>query len=183
MIRADPERAPESISEGIALFHQIVRGIRRMRQPVIVGVNGAAAGGGLGLALACDFVIAAADASFVPAYTRIGASADGGTTWSVARLLGQRRALEWLMLGDPMNAEVALAAGLINRVVPADSLSAEVDALARRIAAGPVRVRGGEAPRLPGAGCFVRSPVGGRARQFRRGRRKSRFPGRHCRIL
>lgn len=69
--------------------------------------------------------------------TRIGASADGGTTWSVARLLGQRRALEWLMLGDPMNAEVALAAGLINRVVPADSLSAEVDALARRIAAGP----------------------------------------------
>jgi len=67
VIRADPERAPESISEGIALFHQIVRGIWRMRQPVIVGVNGAAAGGGLGLALACDFVIAAADASFVPA--------------------------------------------------------------------------------------------------------------------
>src|SRR5206468_7104547 len=68
--------------------------------------------------------------------TRIGASADGGTTWSVARLLGQRRALEWLMLGNPMHAGVALAAGLINRVVPADSLSAEVDALARRIPAG-----------------------------------------------
>ncbi|QCI68015.1 enoyl-CoA hydratase [Phreatobacter stygius] len=136
-IQADPDRAQATIGTGIEAFHDIVRCIRRMAQPVIAGVNGAAAGGGLGLALACDFVVAAADASFVPAYTRIGTSPDGGTTWSVAHILGQRRALEWIMLGDPMNAEAALAAGLINRVVPVDGLAAEVDALACRIAAGP----------------------------------------------
>ena len=131
------EGAPQEASKLIALFHQIVRCIRRMKPPVIVGVQGAVAGGGLGLALACDLVVAAESASFVPAYTRIGTSPDGGTTWSITRLIGQRRALEWIMLGDPMNAKDALEIGLINRVVPTDKLVAEVDALAQRIAAGP----------------------------------------------
>jgi 2-(1,2-epoxy-1,2-dihydrophenyl)acetyl-CoA isomerase len=82
-------------------------------------------------------VVAASDASFVPAYTRIGTSPDGGTTWSITRLIGHRRAMEWIMLGDPMSAEEAQRIGLINRVVPADKLGTEVDALARRIADGP----------------------------------------------
>ena len=84
--------APQAASRLIALFHQVIRCIRRMKPPVIAGVQGAVAGGGLGLALACDIVIAADDASFVPAYTRIGTSPDGGTTWSITRLIGQRRA-------------------------------------------------------------------------------------------
>jgi 2-(1,2-epoxy-1,2-dihydrophenyl)acetyl-CoA isomerase len=108
-----------------------------MPAPVLAGVQGAVAGGGLGLALACDLVVSASDATFVPAYTRIGTSPDGGTTWSITRLIGHRRAMEWIMLGDPMSAEEARAIGLINRVVPADRLAAEVDALARRIADGP----------------------------------------------
>lgn len=131
------ERAPQEAGKLIALFHQIVRCIRNMKPPVIAGVQGAVAGGGLGLALACDLVVAASDASFVPAYTRIGTSPDGGTTWSITRLIGQRRALEWITLGDPMTAETAKEIGLINRVVPADRLAAEVDAMAARIAAGP----------------------------------------------
>jgi 2-(1,2-epoxy-1,2-dihydrophenyl)acetyl-CoA isomerase len=129
--------APGRIGGLIALFHQIVRLIRRMRPQVIAGVQGPVAGGGLGLALACDLVIAADNASFVPAYTRLGTSPDGGTTWSITRLIGQRRALEWITLGDPMNAQDAAAIGLINRVVPAAQLDAEVAALARRIATGP----------------------------------------------
>jgi 2-(1,2-epoxy-1,2-dihydrophenyl)acetyl-CoA isomerase len=129
--------APEVIGRLIAMFHRTIRAIRRLNAPVIAGVHGAAAGGGLGLALACDIVIASEDASFVPAYTKLGTNPDGGTTWTVTRLLGPQRALEWLMLGEPKNARAAEKAGLVNRVVPRDALAAEVDALARRIAAGP----------------------------------------------
>jgi 2-(1,2-epoxy-1,2-dihydrophenyl)acetyl-CoA isomerase len=135
------ENAPEVVNRLIGLFHQIIRCLRRMKAPVIAGVHGAVAGGGLGLALACDIVVAAADATFVPAYLRIGTNPDGGTTWSVTRLIGPRRALEWMMLGDPMNAERAAALGLVNRVVANDALAAEVAALARRIAAGPAQAQ------------------------------------------
>jgi len=131
------DRAPEEVPKLIALFHQIIHSIRRMRPPVIAGVQGAAAGGGLGLALACDLVVATENASFVPAYTRLGTSPDGGTTWSITRLIGARRAMEWIALGEPMNAKDALTLGLINRVVANDKLDAELDALTRRLAEGP----------------------------------------------
>lgn len=131
------DKAPQAAAALIPVFHDIVLTIRRMAPPVVAGVQGAVAGGGLGLALACDLVIAADDASFVPAYTRIGTSPDGGTTWSITRLIGARRAMEWVMLGDPMNAQDACAAGLINRVVPVAKLADEVAAYARRVAEGP----------------------------------------------
>jgi 2-(1,2-epoxy-1,2-dihydrophenyl)acetyl-CoA isomerase len=137
VFHAAGERAPEAASRLIAQFHQIIRAISRMPPIVIAAVHGAVAGGGLGLALACDLVVAAADATFVPAYLRIGTSPDGGTTWSVTNLIGPRRALEWMMLGEPMNAETAVSLGLINRVVASGALSAEADTLAQRIANGP----------------------------------------------
>ena len=116
-------------AELIDLFHRIIRAIRRLNVPVVAGVHGAAAGGGLGLALACDFVIASEDATFVPAYTKLGTNPDGGTTWTVTRLLGPQRALEWLMLGETKDARAAKDMGLVNRVVPKDALAGEVDAL------------------------------------------------------
>ena len=131
------ERAPDAVSRLIGPFHEIIRAIRRMKAPVIAAVHGPVAGGGLALALACDFVIAATDAVFTPAYLRIGTNPDGGTTWSVTKLLGERRALEWLMLGDPMKAEQALALGLINRVVAIEAFAAETERLATRLASGP----------------------------------------------
>jgi 2-(1,2-epoxy-1,2-dihydrophenyl)acetyl-CoA isomerase len=134
------ENAPQEIGKLIELFHQIVRRIRRMKPPVICGVQGAVAGGGLGLAVACDIVIAADNASFVPAYTRLGTSPDGGTTWSITRLIGQRRALEWIMLGEQMDSAEAASIGLVNRVVPDNMLVEEVNALAQTIAAGPAFV-------------------------------------------
>jgi 2-(1,2-epoxy-1,2-dihydrophenyl)acetyl-CoA isomerase len=129
--------APNVIGGLIDLFHRIIRAIRRLNAPVVAGVHGAAAGGAVGLALACDFVVASDDASFVPAYTKLGTSPDGGTTWSVTRLLGPQRAFAWLMLGEPIDARAAMEIGLIHRVVPKDALASEVDALARRIASGP----------------------------------------------
>ena len=131
------EQAPEVIGRLISLFHRTIRRIRGLDAVVVAGVHGAVAGGGVGLALACDFVVAAEDASFVPAYTRLGTNPDGGTTWSVTRRLGAPRALEWLMLGDALDARAAERMGLVNRVVASIDLSREVDALARRIAAGP----------------------------------------------
>lgn len=130
-------RAPEAVKRLIEPFHDIILRIKALRAPVIAAVHGAVAGGGVALALACDFVIAADDAVFTPAYMKIGTSPDGGTTWSVSKLLGERRALEWLMLGDPMPAPDALRLGLINRVVSRASLEQEAAALADRIAAGP----------------------------------------------
>ena len=132
-----PDKAPEAAAKLIGLFHEIVLLIRNIQPPVVAGVQGAVAGGGLGLALACDLVIAADDAKFIPAYTRLGTNPDGGTTWSITQLIGKRRAMEWSMLGDPMTAEEAAAIGLINRVVPAAKLTEEVAAYARRIADGP----------------------------------------------
>jgi 2-(1,2-epoxy-1,2-dihydrophenyl)acetyl-CoA isomerase len=137
IFKASGNNAPEVIGHLIGLFHRIVRAIRRLPAPVVAGVHGAAAGGGLGLALACDFVIASDDASFVPAYTKLGTNPDGGTTWTVTRLLGPQRALEWLMLGEAKDAHAAKQMGLVNRVVAKDALAGEVDALARRIAGGP----------------------------------------------
>ena len=131
------EQAPEVIGRLISLFHRTIRRIRGLDAVVVAGVHGAVAGGAVGLALACDFVVAAEDASFVPAYTRLGTNPDGGTTWSVTRRLGAPRALEWLMLGDALDARSAERIGLVNRVVASIDLNREVDALARRIAAGP----------------------------------------------
>lgn len=135
------KNAPEAVERLIVPFHKIIRAIRGLRAPVIAAVHGAVAGGGLALALACDFVIAASDAVFTPAYLRIGTNPDGGTTWSVTRLLGERRALEWLMLGDPMTADRAADLGLINKVVARDALETEARALAARIAAGPAEAQ------------------------------------------
>jgi 2-(1,2-epoxy-1,2-dihydrophenyl)acetyl-CoA isomerase len=73
-------------------------------------------GGGLGLTLACDLVIAAADATFVPAYTRLGTSPDGGATWSITRLIGQRHALERIMPGEQMDAAEAVVSRTTGRV-------------------------------------------------------------------
>jgi 2-(1,2-epoxy-1,2-dihydrophenyl)acetyl-CoA isomerase len=131
------DQAPEAVKRLIAPFHEIISGIKQLRAPVIAAVHGAVAGGGVALALACDFVIASSDAVFTPAYLRIGTNPDGGTTWSVARLIGERRALEWLMLGDPISAEQATALGLINRVVAREALDDDANALACRLAAGP----------------------------------------------
>lgn len=135
------EQAPEAVKRLIVPFHRIVRGIRGLRPPVIAAVQGAVAGGGMALALACDFVIAAADAVFTPAYLKIATNPDGGTTWSVTQLLGARRALEWLMLGDPIDAQQAASLGLINRVVAREALEEETQALAKRIAAGPAHAQ------------------------------------------
>ena len=120
--------APEIIGGLIGLFHRIIRAIRGSMCRSWLACTAPPPAAAFGLALACDFVIASEDAAFVPAYTKLGTNPDGGTTWTVTRLLGPQRALEWLMLGEAKDARAAKDMGLVHHVVPKDALASEVDA-------------------------------------------------------
>jgi len=120
-------------------YHRNVLAIRALEKPVIAAVNGAAAGAGLSLALACDARIASESASFVPAFIKIGLVPDSGGTWLVRRLLGAARAFEWLSTGRRLDAAEALAWGLVNEVVAPDHLHARTQEVAQLFAAMPTR--------------------------------------------
>jgi 2-(1,2-epoxy-1,2-dihydrophenyl)acetyl-CoA isomerase len=115
-----------TIADVIANFHDALLSMRRSGATYIAVVHGACAGGALSLALACDFVIADDQAKFAVAYRKLGASADGGMSHALTRALGQRHALELLLLSDTFTAADALKMGLINRLVRADALEDEV---------------------------------------------------------
>lgn len=99
-------------------YHNAVLEIRRMPKPVTAAINGAAAGGGFSLALACDFRIMAASAVLKQGYTSAGLGIDGGGTFALPRLVGLARALEIAAFDQPISAEKALEWGLVTRTVP-----------------------------------------------------------------
>lgn len=134
--------APKVVSAIIEPFHHAMLALAAMPAPVIASVHGAVAGAGLSVALAADLAIAADDAKFTMAYTRIGTSPDGSGTFSLPRVVGLRKAMEIALLSDTLDAAQALDLGLVNKVVPAADLVAETDALAKRLAAGPTRAYG-----------------------------------------
>ncbi|MGH2511238.1 MAG: enoyl-CoA hydratase-related protein [Candidatus Limnocylindrales bacterium] len=115
-------------------FNPLVSAIRGLDKPVIAAVNGVAAGAGASLAFACDLRIAAEPATFVLAFGRVGLIPDSGATWLLPRLVGLGRATELILLGEPIDSAEALRIGLVNRVVPADDLAAEVQRLAAALA-------------------------------------------------
>ena len=105
--------------------------------PTIAAVNGAAAGGGANVALACDLRLASDRASFGQSFIKIGLHPDWGGTYSLPRLVGIAKALELSWLGDQVDAAEALRIGLVNRVVEHDRLLDETRVLAARLAAAP----------------------------------------------
>jgi 2-(1,2-epoxy-1,2-dihydrophenyl)acetyl-CoA isomerase len=135
-LRADPSGAAVGL---IGPMHEAIVLLAEMRAPVIASLNGAVAGAGLSLALACDFAIAAAGAKFTLGYVGIGASCDLSGSWSLPRLVGLRKALELALLGERFDAAEALRLGLVNRVVPPSELDAQVLALAQRLASAPAQ--------------------------------------------
>ena len=122
--------------------HQAIYQIRRMNKPVLASVQGAAAGFGLSLILNCDLAIASDDSFFTLAYRHIGLSADGGATYFLPRVVGERKALEIALLGERFTAQEAKANNILNWVVPKDQLVAETEKLARRLADGPTYALG-----------------------------------------
>ena len=109
--------AAAAFHELAARYHQAILEIRRMRKPVIAAVNGIAAGGGLSLALACDFRVMAKSAIFRQAYTSNGLCIDGGGTFILPRIVGLARAMEIIGFDKPISSEKALEWGMVTRVV------------------------------------------------------------------
>jgi len=117
-------------------LHEGIKNIRNMPFPVIAQIQGACAGAGLSVAMAADFALAAEGAQFNTAYTKIGLSPDGGSTFFLPRYVGMKRALELIMLADMFDAKAAAEMGIINRVVAPEQLEQEVAKLAERLSNG-----------------------------------------------
>lgn len=124
-------------------LHMAISRFAWMRAPLIGAINGVAAGAGFSLALCCDLAIAADGAKFTSAYSKIGFTPDGSSTYFLSRLLGRRRAMELYLTERVLSAQEALDWGLVNRVVPANELQAEAKQLAQKIAQGPTLAYGG----------------------------------------
>lgn len=120
--------------------HALIVSLRRMPKPVLASVRGAVAGFGMSLMMAADLALAADNAYFTLAYTLVGVSPDGGSTFSLPRIVGQKKAMEIALLGDRFDAPSAERLGLVNRVVPLNTLESETAKLATRLAAGPTAV-------------------------------------------
>jgi enoyl-CoA hydratase/carnithine racemase len=125
------------VGELLKHYHAFIETVRRMPKIVLSSVHGSAAGAGLGLAFITDLCIAADDARFTPAYSRIGVSPDGGSTVGVVGTVGTRRALQIFLSEDSFSAQQAYEWGLVARVVPAAELKAATRQFAQRLAQNP----------------------------------------------
>ncbi|HKZ54313.1 MAG TPA: enoyl-CoA hydratase-related protein [Anaerolineales bacterium] len=123
-------------------YNRVVLRLRRLEKPVVAAINGAAAGAGLGIALATDIRLAAQSARFFFGFTGLGLAADSGTSLILPLLIGLARATEMAFTNEPLTAEQALAFGLVNRVAPDDDLPAVAAELGASLAAGPTRALG-----------------------------------------
>ncbi|HEY3064311.1 MAG TPA: enoyl-CoA hydratase [Methylomirabilota bacterium] len=131
------------VKELTTYLHGAVSRLARSDKPVIMAVNGVAAGGGLSFALCGDLVVAGESARFTMAYSKIAATPDGSSSYFLPRLIGLRRAMELYFTNRVLSAREALEWGLVTRVVPDAELVPAVRALARELAQGPTKAFGG----------------------------------------
>jgi 2-(1,2-epoxy-1,2-dihydrophenyl)acetyl-CoA isomerase len=129
-----PHVTKDRIWDGIQAFP---KRLARFDKPIIAAVNGMAVGGGMDLALACDFRVAAQSARFAETYAKIGLAPGGGGAYFLPRLVGAGRALEMLWTAEFIDAQTALEIGLVNHVFPNDTLMDETRKIAKRIASMP----------------------------------------------
>ncbi len=130
------EDAPRRMADMTTHLHTAISRLNYMAAPTIAAVNGVAAGAGLSLMACTDLAVAAAHASFTSAYTKIGMTPDGSSTYFLPRLIGNRRTVELYLTNRVLNAQEALDWGLVNRVVPAAELMATAREMAAAIAQG-----------------------------------------------
>ena len=123
-------------------YNPVISKLRSIEKPVIGQINGAAAGAGLGMALACDLRYAAEGVKFRMAFSGIGLAPDSGTSLFLPHLIGYARAYEMAITNEPLLAEEAARMGLVNKVFPADQLAAAVRALATKLAQAPTKAFG-----------------------------------------
>lgn len=127
------QESAEAQAQGVEALHAWIETIRTSPKPVIAAVEGAAAGAGFSLALACDLVVAARNAVFLMAYSNIGMSPDGGGSWSLGRALPRQLASELLLCGERLDAARLHALGVVNRVTEPGQALTDALALAERL--------------------------------------------------
>lgn len=125
-----------ALEEMVPDYHRALMRLAGLEVPVVTAVQGAVAGGGLGLVCVADLVLAAESTAFTVGFARLGLSGDGGTTWFLPRLVGLRRAQELTIGGRVLKAAEAMAWGLVTRVVPDGQLASEAEAVAASLAFG-----------------------------------------------
>ena len=138
MAKLQDENTTAVVEQRMVLGSQVVQLLRRMPQPVIAAVNGAAAGAGANLALSCDFRLGSDKALFSESFVKIGLVPDWGGFFFLSRLVGTAKAMELMMTGDRIKSEEALRLGLLNHIYPLESFREETLDFARKLATGPV---------------------------------------------
>ena len=136
--QANPDCPGKSFLALTAILHDCIAKIRTMDKPVIAAINGPTAGAGLFLALACDFRIMARTTYLKQSNTSYGLSLPAGGTFNLPRLVGMGRALEIVLLDEPIPARKAYQLGLVQRIVPISRLEKETSALAEQMAQMPI---------------------------------------------
>ena len=153
--RRTMEDGSPDMSSGLReIYNPIIEAITATPKPYVASVNGAAAGIGCSLALACDLIVAAESSFFLLAFVRVGLIPDGGSLFHVAARVGLTRAVEMAMRGQRVPAPTALDWGLINEVVPDDQLQSRTGELLAELAAGPT-VSYGNIKRLARSGAVA----------------------------
>jgi 2-(1,2-epoxy-1,2-dihydrophenyl)acetyl-CoA isomerase len=142
-MHAQGDQRPAHLTRMAGDLHSALARLAHMAAPVVMAVNGTAAGGGFSMALSGDYVIASDKSKFISAYTASGLTPDGSSTYFLAKHVGLLRAKELLLTNRLLTADEACAWGIVNRVVPAAELMAEATTLARQFAAGPTQAFGG----------------------------------------
>lgn len=133
------QNAPD-ISEIVEkTYNPIIRKIRNIEKPVVCAVNGVAAGAGANIALACDITVAAASATFIQSFSKIGLIPDSAGTFFLPRIVGMQRAAAMMMLGDKISSEQALGFGMIYKVFNDEKLNTEAMLIAKQLAQMPTR--------------------------------------------
>lgn len=143
LFNAQGEGLPSFLMQTATVLHNALTRFQYMDAPVVIAVNGTAAGAGFSIALSGDYVIAAEGARFVSAYTASGLTPDGSSTYFIAKHVGLMRAKELVLTNRVLSAEEAVEWGIAAKVVPANRLMDEAMELAGRFAMGPTKAYGG----------------------------------------
>lgn len=134
--RESGDQMPALVKQMTVYLHAAISHLARMKAPVIASVNGTAAGAGFSLVCAADFVISAESAKFTMAYTQVGLTPDGSSTYFMPRIIGTRRSLELMITNRRLNAAEAADWGLVNQVVADDELGKATDEFAAQVSKG-----------------------------------------------
>jgi 2-(1,2-epoxy-1,2-dihydrophenyl)acetyl-CoA isomerase len=134
---AAEDQIPKLVSETADVLHAAISKFARMNAPIVAAVNGPAAGAGMSLVCMTDIALAAESAFFSMAYTAAGLAPDGSSTFFLPRMVGIRRAKELMLTNRRLSAAEAHELGIVERVIPDDTLMAEAEKLARALVSGP----------------------------------------------